>query len=110
MRKRVLVVTHDPALRTSRAALLFIAGYDVVTTEDGDSASKLLGASSFDLVVVGRKYPRAGRVDQQLRENYPAQAILKIAEIEDRDPTGYASQVTNAVPYNVLAAVRTMIG
>jgi DNA-binding response OmpR family regulator len=109
MQKRILVVSHDNTLRETRAALLLRAGYSVATSEGGDSTMALLETNTFDLILVGRKSLAPGKgIAQRIRERFPDQLILKIAELLEED-SPYPSKTTNSVPVNVLAALEGML-
>jgi hypothetical protein len=69
--QRILVVSHDTMLRSTRVAILERAGYSVMSVAADDDAMKLLETEHFDLVLIGRKSegPRQAR-DQRLREKF----------------------------------------
>jgi two-component system, response regulator FlrC len=55
--KIILLVDDEPELRQLIAASLVIRGYDVVETESGNEALKVLGQSSPDLVLSDVRMP-----------------------------------------------------
>ncbi len=103
---RILVVSDDPTLRFSRAALLRKAGYRVESIASDDAALAVLERERFDLVLLGRdRLRRPGKaLDRRLRERHPHLLTLKI---EGNTPvlSPYASRLTDARPERVLAAL-----
>ena len=80
MQIRILVVSHDEVLRSSRSTLLLSAGYTVSAVASGDEAVDLIDKNFFDLVVIGRNsLAPTVPLDRRLRELYPHMPILKIA-------------------------------
>ena len=59
--KRILVVSHDTLLRSTRVAILERAGYSVISIATDDDAMELLETEQFDLLLVGRKSERPGQ-------------------------------------------------
>jgi DNA-binding response OmpR family regulator len=77
--KRILVVSHETMLRSTRVAILERAGYSVMSVATDDEAMKLLETEQFDLVLVGRKCESHRQaLDQRLREKYPKLPVFKI--------------------------------
>jgi DNA-binding response OmpR family regulator len=110
MSKRILVISHDRLLRETRSTLLLKAGYLVANAENGETALKLLESDNFDLVLVGRdSIGVVTPVDQQLRDVHPQLLILKVVDVISHHAS-YATQVTDAVPINVLMALKGMLG
>ena len=109
MQKQILVVSHDPALRASRSALLLSAGYAVSAVGHDDDAMALMERDRFDVVVIGRNshWPNKG-LDERVREAFPDQLIVKIAQ--GREPgSSFSSRITDSVPANVLQAVNEVL-
>jgi CheY-like chemotaxis protein len=52
MKKRILVVDDDAAIRTVISTLLTTAGYEVITMEDGAGALKIAAHQSFSVAIV----------------------------------------------------------
>lgn len=59
--KRILCVSFDKLVSDSRCAELKEAGYSVTTSLQIDQAMELLGSEKFDLVVLGHRFPKAGK-------------------------------------------------
>jgi PleD family two-component response regulator len=108
VKKSILVVAHDEMLRNTRSTLLLKAGYAVAVASSSDDAMLLMAKNPYDLVVVGRNSIGTKKgLDERLREVYPKQLIVKIAQSGERE-SEFVSKVTNSEPKKVLAAVREM--
>jgi hypothetical protein len=109
MQKRILVVSHDQALRESRSALLLSAGYAVSAAGGDDEAMALMVGNSFDVVLIGRnsRWPMKG-LDERVRELHLHQPIVKIARPEEPE-SSFCSRITDSVPAHVLEAVREVL-
>jgi CheY-like chemotaxis protein len=107
--KSILVVSHDPVLRSTRVALLTAAGYNAVAADDDDDALARLEASQFDVVLVGRRsdLPQKG-VDQRVREKYPDILVLML-DRENQNPSAFASRTIDPHPSLVLDALDAML-
>jgi CheY-like chemotaxis protein len=107
--KRILVVTHDTMLRSTRVDVLERAGYSVVSVATDDDAMKLLETEQFDLILIGRKSEISRReLDQRLREKYPKLPVLKIQPRGDA-VSEYSSRTTDAMPQHVVDALKDML-
>ena len=58
---KILCVSFDRLVSDSRCEALKEAGYDVTGTMKIEEAIELLWVEKFDLVVVGHRFPKAGR-------------------------------------------------
>jgi DNA-binding NtrC family response regulator len=106
VKKSILVVAHDEMLRNTRSAMLLRAGYSVAVASNGDDAMVLMATNLYDLVVVGRNSIGTQKgLDERLREVYPKQLIVKIAQSGEMG-SEFVSKVTNSEPKKVLAAVK----
>jgi two-component SAPR family response regulator len=107
--KRILVVTYDQSLRSSRVDILKRAGYKVASVEADDEAMELLEEEKFDLVLLGCESvkPKKG-IDQRLREKYPDLLTLQIAPWNEIASI-YPSRITDAAPEHVLSALKEML-
>src|ERR1700677_2180465 len=100
--KRILVVSHDTMLRSTRGAILERAGYSVMSVATDDDAMKLLETEQFDLILIGRKSESSRcELDQRLREKYPKLPVLKIQPRGDA-ASEYSSRTTDALPQHVV--------
>jgi len=108
--KNILVVSHDPVLRSTRIALLKAAGYQAAAADDDDDALARLEAAQFDVVLVGRRsdLPQRG-IDQRVREKYPDILILML-DRENENPSPFASRTIDPHPSLVLDALDAMLG
>ena len=109
MQKRILVVSHDPALRDSRSALLLRAGFAVSAVGHNEEAMALMEQNKFDVVLIGRNshWPEAG-LDERVRIAYPNQLIVKIAQAGEPKSI-FCSRITDSFPTNVLEAVNEVL-
>lgn len=57
---RILIVDDDPALLRTMERALKAYGLDVVTAEDGESASVILGEHRFDAILSDWEFPKGG--------------------------------------------------
>jgi DNA-binding response OmpR family regulator len=107
--KRILVVSDDQMLRTTRVSILEKAGYAVCSAATADDAMGLLETESFDLILLGQEFRDTSTgLDQRLREKYPNLLTLKIQPTDDMVSL-YLSRTTDSVPEQVLSAIREML-
>jgi CheY-like chemotaxis protein len=108
--KRILVVSHDQMLRTTRVSLLEKAGYTVFSAVTDDDAMRLLETQRFDLILLGRKSQISKEgLDQRLRQKYPNLLTLKVQSVGDI-ASPYPTRSTDAAPGHVLSALQEMLG
>ena len=80
---RVLIVDDEKSIRTTLAAFLRAAGYDVETAEDADCALQKLEGADFDVVVTDLILPRKTGVEllQTVRNTAPnVQVVMMTGE------------------------------
>jgi DNA-binding response OmpR family regulator len=103
--RRILVVSDDQMLRTTRVSILEKAGYAVCSAATADDAMGLLETESFDLILLGQEFRITGRgLDQRLREKYSNLLTLRIQPTDDMLSL-YLSRTTDSLPEHVLSAV-----
>ena len=108
--KNILVVSHDPILRSTRVALLKASGYEAEAAEDDNDALARLEIVQFDVVLVGRRSDLSQKgIDQRVRERYPNILILML-EREEESPSVFASRTIDPHPRLVLDALDAMLG
>lgn len=107
MRKRVLVVDDDDAIRTLVSRVFTRKGYDVVSASDGDEAIEQLKGRSFALVVLDLMMPRTDGISV-IKEigrigNQPAIIVMTAAvpAVVERVPDAHVWKIV-AKPFNVL--------
>lgn len=78
MKKRVLVVDDDDAIRDSLQKILETAGYEVVLAADGVEAVRRLGTKGIDLLLIDLNLPLKSRWDtyEYLTDRYPTLPII----------------------------------
>jgi DNA-binding NtrC family response regulator len=109
MPKRILVVSDDRPLRTSRVSLLESEGYRVESVESDDGAMTMLLTEAYDLVLLGRNSDlHKEGIDQRLREKYPDLLTLKI--VNEADASIWPSRITDSEPKHVIVALHEMLG
>ena len=107
--KRVLVLTSDPALATSRVGLVRAAGFACEVAGTGDYARQLLEAERFHLVLLGREPDGLDKaIERWLHERYPELPTLKVDNFGTESE--YASRTTDSAPSSVVATLRAMLG
>jgi DNA-binding NtrC family response regulator len=109
MPKRILVVSDDRPLRTSRVSLLESEGYRVESVESDDGAMTMLLTEAYDLVLLGRNSDlHKEGIDQRLREKYPDLLTLKI--VNEADASIWPSRIIDSEPKHVIVALHEMLG
>jgi DNA-binding response OmpR family regulator len=110
--KRILSISNDASLLSTRKNLLEYAGYEVVSPEGFAAAFDACEAENgdFDLVVVGHSVPRVDkeRIIAQVRKKRrcPILVLLRAHESSVRG----ADVSVEADPNIFLAAVKMMLG
>jgi CheY-like chemotaxis protein len=108
--KSILVVSHDPILRSTRVALLKAAGYRAEAAEDDKDALARIELAQFDVVLVGRRSDLSQKgIDQRLREK-DSDILILMLERENENPSVFASRMTDPHPRLVLDALDAMLG
>ena len=79
--QRVLVVDHEPEIRTRLAAILKGAGYEVVTARDGRSAAAQAKGRPVDLLIADLSTPKEEGVEmiRWLRNQQPKLKIIAMS-------------------------------
>ena len=117
MRRRILVVDDDAAVRTMVRTVLGHAGYDVTTARDGREAIALIASSDFDLVLLDVVMPHIDGVDvvRQLQQTNSA-VLAHTYLLSGTDPRDYAKLPVAGVigkPFDIralLAEAKDCIG
>jgi two-component system response regulator MprA len=104
----VLVVEDDPILRTFYRSALTIAGYVVVTAEDGLEALHKIEGYEPNAVVLDLDLPRiSGReVGRELATNITTIPVVIVTgtDVSDLDPTDYACILRKPITADALIA------
>ena len=87
MPHRVLLVDDEIGIRLALADRLRVAGYEVETAEDGESALQLASDSSFDAILLDLILPKMDgvRVCEELRRNGNDTPVLMLTVKSDLD-------------------------
>lgn len=118
MAHRLLVVEDEIGIRVPLADSLRVAGYDVDTVEDGESALQMAPDGGFDLILLDLLLPDKDGVAvcQELRQNGVETPVLMLTvkgELEDR-VRGFAAGADDYVakPFEfveLLARIRAIV-
>ena len=84
MKKHILIVDDDSSIRESLQKILTVAGYDVTTAADGESAESKFGSS--DLLVLDLNLPIQDGWDilGHVNSNYPLLPVVVITGLVDQ--------------------------
>jgi len=79
--KRVLIVDDDPSVRRMLQLTFESAGYETVTSANGNEALKAIGAQPFDLMVIDIVMPEKEGIETiiEVRERWPELAIIAMS-------------------------------
>ncbi|HEV2423348.1 MAG TPA: HD domain-containing phosphohydrolase [Terriglobia bacterium] len=97
---RVLVVDHDPAVRTLITARLVLEGYECVEAKDAREAEGLLGDLGFDAVLAELHLPDKPGIEllKKVRETSPRVPFV-VCTHEDDVPTAIECMKMGAADY-----------
>jgi CheY-like chemotaxis protein len=86
MKKRVLVVDDDGAVRDSLKNLLLESGYEVSLAADGEDAEQRLATEQIDLLLLDLEMPRRDGWDvfEKLSDNDQAMPVIIITGLADQ--------------------------
>jgi DNA-binding response OmpR family regulator len=78
---RLLVVDDDPEIRDLLKKFFELVGYSVDVAEDGKSASRMLDAGAYDLMVTDIVMPNQDGVENimQARKAYPGMRLIAMS-------------------------------
>ena len=105
-----MVVEDDPALRTFYRTALNIAGYTVITVEDGIDALRRVESDTPSLVILDMGLPRLGGLDVQKELKSRAETrsipIMVVSGTETRDlnPADFACVMRKPITAEELIA------
>jgi CheY-like chemotaxis protein len=112
MKKTVLVVDDDAAVRQSVRKVLIGAGYEVAVAADGEEAVVQFSPEQIDLVLLDLNLPlRSGwDVFERLTTRYPFVPVIIITGMPDQYRTALAAGVGALMekPIDVPALLKTM--
>jgi CheY-like chemotaxis protein len=112
MKKRVLIVDDDAAVRESVRKVLEGAGYDVAAASDGEEAVAQFVPEQIDLVLLDLNLPlRSGwDVFERLTTRYPFVPVIIITGMPNQNRTALAAGAGALMekPIDVPALLKTM--
>ncbi|SPE60055.1 Response regulator receiver protein (modular protein) [Verrucomicrobia bacterium] len=112
MRRRVLIIDDDPAVRASISRVLQAAGYDVATAGNAQDATVRFGSESIDLVLLDLNLPPESGWDvfERLSARLPLVPIIIITGMTNQARTALAAGVGALFekPIEVPALLETM--
>lgn len=119
---RILIVDDDEQLREMLKQILERENYEVVESDDGEDASRLLKQSAFDLIITDIIMPQKDGTGliMQIRKDFPDLQIIAISggarHIDPQNPLHIArllgANQTFSKPFRLkefLEAVREMV-
>ncbi len=111
---RVLSVSHDDVVLSTRNEVLTQAGYDVTTTMEVERAIACLLESAFDVVVVGDSIlPRQRhQLAQRIKSTRPGTAVVMLCRTgEAPPPKGAVDALVGSLdgPEALLLALRNVL-
>ena len=82
---RVLFLEDEPTIQEVTTEYFKLAGYDVTTVQDGESAIQALKENVYDLAVLDIMVPKISGMEVLafLRETYPTMAAIMLTALED---------------------------
>lgn len=112
MAKKILSISFDEPLLTTREMILTRAGYEVTSALGFDEALKQCSAHAFDLVILGHSIPRKNK--QSLLEavrNFDGVPVLSLRRPGEDAITGPDYSLENSDgPAVLLGAVKKALG
>lgn len=112
MKKHVLIVDDDAAVRNSIGKVLDAAGYEVAAAADGEEAVVRFAPEKVDLVLLDLNLPLASGWDvfERLTTRYPLVPIIIITGMPNQYRTARAAGVSALMekPIEVPALLKTM--
>jgi DNA-binding NtrC family response regulator len=111
MSPRILSISYDPALLSTRQQLLESRGYSVVSAEGFTSALEHCSGEHFDLVVMGHSIPHKDKEALLKAVNEGCKAPV-VALVRTPEPSlkGAAESVDPRSPSDFLTAVEKILG
>ncbi|WP_162601750.1 response regulator [Occallatibacter savannae] len=106
--KRILSVSHDPWLMSTRERLLKTFGYTVESTLSIEEAFRFAISRQYDIVLIGHtvtEYERHTLIPY-LRAHNPCAQIIFLAAYNQKDSEPLADMVTNSKPDELLKAIK----
>jgi DNA-binding response OmpR family regulator len=112
MKRRVLIIDDDAAVREALGRVLTEAGYEVSAAADGEEGARLFGPEEVDLVLLDLNLPGQGgwEVFERLTARYPFVPIIIITGMTDQYRTALAAGVGALMekPLEPAALLQTM--
>jgi len=112
LKKRILVIDDDLAVRESIKKVLNTTGYEVMTAADGQEAAERFAPGRVDLVVLDLNLPaRSGwDVFEALTTQHPSVPIIIVTGMPNQYPTAVAAGVGALIekPIEVATLLKTM--
>jgi DNA-binding response OmpR family regulator len=102
--RRILVIDDEATIRQTLDIALTKAGYEVLQAGDGEEATRVLGDSGADLLIVDIHLPKKSGLEviMEVRANSPSTPVIAMTD-------GGRSRNFNPLTYSeLLGAVRTI--
>ena len=112
MAKKILSISYDEPLLTTREMLLAQAGYEVTSALGFDEAMKHCEGPAYDLVILGHSIPRRDTQDllRQVRRSAKVPVVSLRRYGEDPTPGADYSVENSEGPQVLLGAVKKALG
>ena len=107
---RILSVSYDPRLLTTRHMILEAHGYEVVSAEGFTEAIEKCKDGKYDLLIMGHSIPHKDKqaIVKELQRQYPAPVLALVRGGEPHLSEATAS-IESFEPKMVLAAVESIL-
>ncbi len=118
-RKSVLAIDDEQIVRISCERVLRIAGYDIDTSADGQSALKMIDEKKYDLILTDLKMPGMDGIEvmSEIKKRLPGTRVIVVTGYSTLDTAVKAIKMGahNYIekpfsPETLLAAVRDALG
>jgi two-component system response regulator (stage 0 sporulation protein F) len=95
----ILVVEHDPNMRSMIGLLLNSAGHTVLESEDGVAASAILERERIDLVITDVVMPKKDGLEfiREVRQQWPTVPIIAVSGGGDHLDGNYCLKVARSM-------------
>jgi DNA-binding response OmpR family regulator len=110
----ILCIDDEPTILTLRQVLLSIAGYQVLTATDGESALQIFAQNHVDLVITDQLLPgrTGGQIASEMKRLRPEVPIILYTGLQDLPPGSEHADVIlvkGMNPPEFLAAIAKLV-
>lgn len=110
-KKRILSISYDEILLTTRQQILTTSGYEVVSALGFAEAKQLCKQGEYDLAIMGHSIPEEDKLEmlKDIAEHCRV-PVLALLRVNERPLSGATASVHSHEPKAVLAAVAKLLG